>query len=702
MIFREKVDLSIEQSDLISRDLSWLQFNKRVLDQVKDKHKTIFERLKFLAITTSNLDEFFMVRIGSLYNYLDYNKQRLDYSGLREVDFRIKLLEEVQTFVDDQHDYFNNILTSLFQKNNFNICEINELTDPEQHKAHIYFKKTIFPMLTPMVSDLYHTFPLVMNHHLTFGIVTNDIRDGKDKKKLSFVMIPQNIPRFFEIERINEIIFVPIESVIRKNIKRLFRNVEISSVNLFRISRNGDHTIEESEDIETGFIEEIKRNLKKRKTGRVVRMEIETNTSKWMIRNLKIRWDIDQNNIFESIKLIDYTGLLQIINHSAFKYKMPKSRLPVTPVTLRNNDIENIFYRVKKNDILLHHPFNSIDYLLELLESAAIDPNVLSIKITIYRLAKNSRISNALLKAIENGKHVSVLFELKARFDEENNIREAKKLQQAGCFVIHGVGTLKTHTKLCLIVRKEGDKVTRFVHMASGNYNEFTSKLYTDLGLMTTKDTYAQDVAEFFNAITGHSKPSRYNLLLTAPNEMRNKLITLIREEAENAKKGLPSGVAIKVNSLQDDKIIKALYKASQAGVKIQLIIRGICCLRPGRKGLSENIEVRSLVGNYLEHSRIYYFHNNNDPILYGGSADIMVRSFDRRIESLFQIVDEKCRKEVINILQYNLKDNINSYIMNEDGTYSKIQSNGKSFNSHLEFYKVTGDIIEKATIFGN
>jgi polyphosphate kinase len=342
-----------------------------------------------------------------------------------------------------------------------------------------------------------------------------------------------------------------------------------------------------------------------------------------------------------------------------------------------------------------------MDALLELLEKSAEDPKVLSIKLTVYRLAKESRVSAALLKAAENGKHVSVLFEVKARFDEENNLKEAKKLEKAGCFVIYGIKDVKTHTKLLLIVRKEGEKVTRYVHMASGNYNETTSRLYTDWGIMTTNEIYAHDVSEFFNAITGHSQPRIYQYLLTAPKDMRHQLIELIQKEADNAREGLPSGIIIKLNSLQDKDTIKELYAASQAGVPIKLIIRGICSLRPGRPELSENIEVYSIVGEYLEHSRIYYFHNNGDPKIFGGSADVMVRSFDRRIESLFMVVDPFLKKEIMAILDYNLKDNVNSYVMKEDGSYEiKLSDGDPKFNLHKAFFDLTREEVENVKLF--
>jgi polyphosphate kinase len=418
---------------------------------------------------------------------------------------------------------------------------------------------------------------------------------------------------------------------------------------------------------------------------------------------LKERWDVDNDNIFVTNNLLDYTSLWQIINHPDFKDRTPITPQQVPPLFFpKEGRNVGIFDILKKQDILLHHPFNSMEPVLRMLEEAATDPYVLSIKLTIYRLAKNSRIIDALLKAAENGKYVSVLFEVKARFDEENNIRQAQRLQKAGCFVIYGLGSYKTHTKLCLIVRKEEDKVTRFVHLASGNYNEETSKIYTDIGLLSSKEVYANDVSEFFNVITGHSKPDHYEYLITSPRDMRNQLIAMIRQEAENARNGLPSGIVLKINSLEDQSSIEELYKASQAGVPIKLIVRGICCLRPGRKGLSENISVKSIVGDFLEHTRLYYFNNAGSPKVYGGSADMMNRSFDRRLESLFLLIDENLMRQVITILHYNLADNVNSYDMTEDGSYVKYQihEGEEETNIHRMFYQFTEDELIRGCLF--
>ncbi|MCG8475194.1 MAG: polyphosphate kinase 1 [Cytophagales bacterium] len=705
--FETLINKKIEASHLISRDLSWIRFNERVLDQARNAERSLIDRLKFLAITGSNLDEFFMVRVGSLYNYLDYGKTRTDYSELDEFEFKQKLFEEVKLFTQEQHSLYENALLPLFSENGISIeRELSSLQPKEIEEIKTYFKQVVYPMLTPMVYDDYHTFPVLTNKVLIFGVVTKDEQNKKNDKKLSLVQIPQNLSRFYVIERKEQIIFVPIDVIIRRYIHKLFRNIDILSISLFRITRNGDFTLEESEDIDINFLEELRLKLKSRKTGRVVRVEAEENIDELVYGIFKERWDIEDDNIFlvNSPCLLDYTRLWEIVNFPKLRFLQAKKDSPKRPISLPPiSDAKDLFEVLKKRDVLLHHPYNSFDLLTNFLEECADDPQVLSIKLTIYRLANNSKITKALLRAAENGKHVSVLFEVKARFDEENNMREAQKLQNAGCFVIYGISHLKTHTKLMLIVRKEpSSSVTRYVHMSSGNYNEDTAKLYTDFGILSTKETYANDVSEFFNVITGHSSPSYYKSLITAPKGMRKRLIQLIRTEAENAQKELPSGIIIKINSLQDRQLIEELYKASQTGVQVKLIVRGICCLRPERKGLSDNITVRSIVGNFLEHSRIYYFHNHGKPRVFGGSADVMVRSFDRRLESLFEVHDPLVKKEIMTMLKYNLKDNVNSYILHENGSFSPCQKQEgeEIFNIHKEFYRLTKKEVKDTVLF--
>ena len=628
-------------------------------------------------------------------------------------------MTSVHQFCQDQEAVFTEQLLPLFAENGLQLVTYDDLTKNEKAEAVSYFDRAIYPTLTPMLYDYTHTFPVLLAKVLIFGVVTRNtdatklqsqpLEDEEDNQRLSFVQIPANLPRFLSFEHDDTVLFLPIEEIIRHNIKKLYRNVDILSVNLFRITRNGDFTLEENDDDEVDFIDEVRQKIKNRRLGRVTRVEVEaslTNEAKtnspWMLNLLKKRWEIDDLNIFESSSLLDYSAFWQIISYPEFKDDMPRPHAPVPPMGIGREKTDDIFEIIRQRDLLLHHPYNNFEPVLQLLEQAAEDPSVLAIKVTLYRLAKRSRITEALLKAAENGKHVSVLFEVKARFDEENNIREAQRLQKAGCFVIYGISRFKTHTKLLLVVRNEGSRVVRYAHMATGNYNEDTSKLYTDIGLLTTNEVYTHDISEFFNVITGHSLPNEYQNLITAPRDMRDQLVRLIRMEAENAQHGLPSGICIKVNSLEDKIVIDELYKASQAGVPIRLIVRGICCLRPHRAGLSEHITVRSIVGDFLEHTRIYYFHNNGDAKVYGGSADVMVRSFDRRIESLFFLADPRVKQQTVLILKYNLLDNVNAYELKEDGDFQKcdVPAGSEPFNMHQRFFDVTEKDAMKARLF--
>tara|TARA_B100001758_G_scaffold90874_1_gene77537 strand:+ start:1455 stop:3545 length:2091 start_codon:yes stop_codon:yes gene_type:complete len=690
----------IDNSNLISRDLSWLNFNHRVLDLVKNSKRSILDRLKFLSIVASNFDEFFEVRVGSLYNYIDNKKKRIDYSGMREDPFREYLLNESKKFYKDFNNHFSEKLVSDLKKEKIIIGDVEILDEEGRKKIKKYFKKTIFPMLTPMVFDNLHSFPILMNKVLIFGVVTKS-NDSSNKKKISFIQIPVNLPRYFEYKIGDNICFIPIEKIIEKYIHKFFRSVVIKSVSLFRIIRNGDFTLEESEDIETNFLEELKQKLKDRKFSRVVRIEISNTFDKYLLESLKERFNIDDFNIMRSSSdaIMDLTSLNQIIEFNEFSDLLPLYPSPVDPIDIEANLDKSIFELLSEKDVFLHHPYNSFDPVIKFLNEAADDPNVLSIKITLYRTAKNSRVIDALLKAAENGKHVSVLFEVKARFDEENNLKNGYKLERAGCYVIYGIGSLKTHTKLLLIVRREGKKVKNYAHMGTGNYNETTSRLYTDISLMTSNQKYTKDALEFFNVITGHSVPDDYENLITAPIYMRNKIIELIEGEIKNSKAGKEAKICIKINSLQDKDVINKLYDASNSGVKICLIVRGICCLRPARKDLSQNIEVISIVGDYLEHSRLYYFHNSGDPVIYSGSADVMIRSFKRRIESLFKINEDQIKKQAITILNYNLRDNCNSYILQEDGSYIKKESDDNHFDIFKEFYNMNSNKVEGSII---
>lgn len=691
MALSEQEKQILTSSDFLSRDLSWVQFNWRVLAQAKKERRTILEKLKFLAITASNLDEFMMIRVGSLYKYLDYGRPRSDYSGLEVEPFKFELLHQINLLRTEQDRYFHSELLPTFKNSGFEILKIADLSPSQKQKVETYFSKTIYPMLTPMSYDNMRAFPMLMNKVLVFGVQTVDEMED-DGLRLSFVQLPQNLDRFFELVSENgNTLFIPIEEIVREKINELFKNVEIKSTGLFRITRNGDFDYDDYDDSEEDFVEEIQKKLNIRKRGRVVRLEIEPGFPASVTNLLISKFSIGTENVFDNCGMLDYSSLWQIVGNKALSTLLPEPIKPVFPI-IENEDLkkEGILSYLKTHDILLHHPYNDIENVLELLEESANDPDVLAIKITIYRLAKKSRVTKALLKAAENGKHVSVLFEVKARFDEENNILEGRRLEKAGCFVIYGVEKVKTHTKLMMVVRKEGNGIRRYVHMSSGNYNEVTAKIYTDTSYLTSNRAYGNDVAEFFNVITGHSKPYRYNKLITTPGDLRMSLIRRIKKEASNARNGIPAIIIFKINSLEDTQVISELYKASQAGVKIKIIVRGMCCLRPGRVGLSENIVVKSIIGDFLEHSRIYYFHNDGDPKVYGGSADVMVRSFDRRIESLF-LVEGFIRQQMINILDYSLRDTMNSFVLKEDGSFISQDKKVKNqFNIHLEFFSLT------------
>jgi polyphosphate kinase len=696
----QKSNETIAKAKFISRDLSWLKFDERVLDQARDSSKSLFDRLKFLAITASNLDEFFTIRMGSLYNYIDLGKERTDYSGLREVPFKQAIIDQAQEFTQEKHRLFMEEILPLFPENGLLLACLDDLEEDEKEEVATYFQRTIYPMLTPMVFDHTHTFPSLLAKTLIFGVVTLGVSDKKKtrnekEQKISFVQIPLNLNRFYVIEREDKVLFLPIEEIIRHHLQILYRNVEIESTTLFRITRNGDFDLVEHEDSDTDFVDEVKKKIKDRRLGRVTRVEVEKFHSEFLLTEMLKRWNLEKADIFVKNSILDFTSFWQILKYPEFKSHQAVNPSVVPALGLKSIVIDDIFDTIKRGDILLHHPYNNFEPVIQLIEQAADDPKVLAIKITLYRISKNSRIASALLRAAEQGKHVSVLFEVKARFDEENNIKEATRLQKAGCFVIYGIPGLKTHTKLLQVIRNEGSHVVSYAHLSSGNYNEDTAKLYTDIGLLTTDSRITQDISEFFNVITGHSMPTHYEHLITAPRDMRNRLIEMIQNEVKNHQAGLPAGICWKINSLQDLKTMDALYKASQAGLPVLLIVRGICCLRPQRKGLSENIFIKSIVGEYLEHTRLYYFHNAGDAKIYGGSADVMVRSFDRRIESLFEMVNTRAKNLAITILDWNLRDTKNSYEMQEDGTYWKIESD-EPFDIHTKFYEIKEeDLVE-------
>ncbi|MEL6606874.1 MAG: polyphosphate kinase 1 [Bacteroidota bacterium] len=679
----------------LSRDLSWLAFNERVLDQATSTEKTLAERLRFLAISAAHLDEFFMIRVGRLYNYLDYNRTWTNQLGLEARSFLHRLLQEARAIFLKQHKLFLGQLYPALETRHLTIVQdLTTLSRSAEQQLRTYFEQTLLPVLSPKVVGGRQAFPALPHSTLIWGIATRLITREKPTKQLSFVQILRHLPRFYRLHQDN--ILVPVEAIIRQYLPLLFPHSVMGVPTLFRITRNGNFSWDESDDIEANFVEELKRKLKRRKQGRVVRLELAGPYDPWLVERLQRRWTLGPDNLLHvpASSLPDLSGLQALEQPSSIK-----PHLPVPPLVKPAQG--NLPEVLKHQDILLHYPYNSMDTLLDLLNQAAEDPQVTTMKITIYRLAPQSAVVTALLKAAAQGKQVVVVMEIKARFDEEHNIREAQKLEEAGCQVIYGVNKLKTHAKMLMIVREEEGEVTRYVHLATGNYNEETARGYADVSLLTTEEGYAHDVAAFFDVLTGYTGTPTYTHLITSPLDMRAQLTGLIQQEVQNARQGLPAGIVIKVNALEDEAIIEELYKASAAGVPIRLIVRGVCCLIPQKPGLSDNITVRSIVGNFLEHSRLFYFHQQGTPKVYAGSADMMVRSFDKRIEALFILKNPVLQQQVIHILACNLKDNVNSYLMQADGTYSKkIPGDEPLFNMHESFFNVNRDEMMKAKLF--
>lgn len=664
----------------INRELSWLKFNGRCLSEAMDDSNLFFERIKFLSITASNLDEFFMVRVASLKDMVHAGYDKCDIAGLSPKQQLELLDKDLHKFVDKQYKAYSELMSPLFRANNIRLIERHEeLTKEEAEFADRYFEENVYPVLTPMAVDSSRPFPLIKNKSLNIGALLSKKQDSKLKSKnkdvdFATVQVPSVLPRLVEIKRDDRgVTIIRLEEIIEKNISKLFLNYDVVCSAPYRIMRNADLTIEEEEAED--LLKEIEKQIKKRQWGETIRLETQIDVDKKLLKMLKTELNVSNEEIYLIDGPIDLTFLMKMYSLQGFDNLRKKSNPPQDVPELLPG--KNIFDRIKKQDVLLHHPYQSFDPVVKFIEQAANDDNVLAIKQTLYRVSGNSPIIKALTQAAENGKQVSVLVELKARFDEENNIVWAKMLEKAGCHVIYGLVGLKTHSKITLVVRREEDGIRRYVHLGTGNYNDATAKLYTDLGLMTSSRAIGEDATAVFNMLSGYSEPACWRKLSLAPLWLKKKLIKLISREIDNAKNNRSAHIIAKMNSLCDPDIIAALYEASSAGVKIDLLVRGICCLRPGIKGISENINVRSIVGDYLEHSRIFYFENDANPDVFLSSADWMPRNLDRRVEIMFPIEDEKLKEKVIHILDIQFKDNVKAHILKSNGNYEKITVKG-------------------------
>ena len=668
-----------------NRELSWLAFNKRVLSEAKDNHLPLMERLKFLSITASNLDEFFMVRVASLKDQVNAGYTKKDIAGMTSKEQIDAILKETHKFTTAQYNTYNRSFLPSLKKNGLKIVtEFEKLTEEQADYVDNYFQKEVFPVLTPMAVDSSRPFPLIRNRSLNIGAL---LMDKKKKGTIDFatVQVPSVLPRVVTIptDGDNCTTVILLEQIIEKNIQKLFLNYRVLCQAPFRVMRNADLSIDEDEAAD--LLIEIEKQLKKRQWGEAIRLEVEDNIDKRLLKTLRKEFNLSEDAIFKINGPLDLTFLMKVYDIEGFDHLKEPKYIPQQPKMLDAS--RDLFEQIREHDILLHHPYETFDPVVNFVKKAASDPNVLAIKQTLYRVSSHSPIIASLAQAAENGKQVSVLVELKARFDEENNIVWAKKLEKAGCHVIYGLVGLKTHSKITLVVRKEEDEIRRYVHLGTVNYNDSTAKLYTDMGMFTSKTRYGEDATAVFNMLSGYSEPLVWNKLSLAPLWLRGKFLSLIEREKEHAKNGRPARIIAKMNSLCDPGIIEALYDASEAGVEIDLIVRGICCLRAGIKGLSEHIRVRSIVGTFLEHSRIFYFENNGNAEYYMGSADWMPRNLDKRVEILFPVEDPILQEEIYHILHMQLSDTKKAHLLMPDGHYVKVDQRGKTpLNSQLYF----------------
>lgn len=669
-----------------NRELSWLDFNYRVLQEAQDKNNPLLEQLNFISIFSSNLDEFFMVRVAGLQDQvkMGYDKPE-NKAQLTPKQQLVQIKLKNKEIVDLQYKRYNELIDDLKQYQ-VEIIKPEQLPDDLLPQLESEFKYGILPTLTPLGIDAYHPFPKLNNKSLNIFV---DI-DTEDDINSAIVQIPSLISRFYSFNKGDKQYIILIEDIITYFINDLFSGYTVLNTFTFRITRNADLTIHE--DGAEDLLIEIERFLKERKRGTAVRLEVDGRQAThedivWIINQL----DVHDNDVYFVDGPLDLTMLTDLVDHLSNKLKYLKYNkyVPQIPQSLGNH---NIFDLSLKRDIFFHHPYESFEPIVDFIREAAEDPNTIAIKQTLYRVSKDSPIINSLKNAAENGKQVTVLVELKARFDEENNVHWAKMLEDAGCHVIYGMTHLKTHSKIALVVRRMNNKLTSFIHLGTGNYNDKTANIYTDMGLITTNAEIAEDAINFFNYLSGYSVKPEYNKLIVAPFDIRDVFLARIDNEIKSHRENGNGKIIMKMNSLTDKDIILKLFEASCAGVKVQLIIRGICCLKPGVPGISENIEVVSIVGRFLEHSRIYHFHNNGDDIIYLSSADAMTRNMIKRVEILFPVEDKNIAKRLLDYMNLQLSDNQKGRYQDELGQYHYIENNLSPLNSQAFLMKEAMD----------
>jgi len=690
----------------VNRELSWLEFNERVLEEAQDKTNPIMERLKFLAISTSNLDEFFMVRVSSL---LRNESTTPDPSGMTPKEQLAAISKRVHEMVQKQYSCFTRSLVPAMEKENIRFLAYAQLNSTQRAQVDTYFNKVLYQVLTPMAIDQSRPFPTINNRTVNIFVElapdkeASTVRtvewDAKELRwriiekitkgpKYAVVQVPTVVPRIVPVatDEPSARHYILLENILLEHIGKLFMGHTVTRTALLRVTRSSDLEIDE-EEIED-LLDEVTRSIRGRRWGDPVRIEMTKGISKPAMRLLEKSLGFTEDKIYEIKGPLDFTAWMGFSMSGEFA-NLQFEPAPPRPVPEFINK-KSMFDVIRKGDVLVHHPYMSFDCVVRFVREAAADPNVLAIKQTLYRVSGQSPIINALIQAAENGKQVTVLVELKARFDEENNVNWAKLLEKSGVHVVYGLTGLKTHCKVCLVVRREKkDIIRRYMHLGTGNYNEATAKIYTDIGLFTCSEAFGQDASVLFNVLTGYAKATDWQKFAVAPMTLRSTFEHLIEQETQNAQEGKPAAITAKMNSLSDVAIIQLLYRASQAGVKIRLLVRGICCLKPGIPGVSENITVSSIVGRYLEHSRIFIFENAGNPKVFLASADWMGRNLNRRIEVMFPIEDGALKQELTTLMEISLSDNVKRRISKPDGTYYRPSHRGRaSVQSQMAYHK--------------
>ena len=675
-----KLDLT-KPEYFYNRELSWLKFNLRVLKEAMGKETPLLERLKFIAISASNLDEFFMVRVAGLWSNFDSGVEKRDASGMSVHEQLVAISQAAHEQVRTQTKSLIALMAEM-DAVKLHFRRVKDLSELGKDWLEEYYREVVFPVLTPMAVDASRPFPFLANKTLNLAV---ELIKADGEHSMGLIQVPSVLDRIVEVEPEGKRTFVFLEDIIASHCHDLFKGCHILDMVSFRVTRDSDLDLEEDDSVD--LMKEVEESLRKRKRGAAVRLEIFKTNNNRIKKFLEENLDVTEMEVYEINGPLDPTCFFKFIGMKGMLPWLYEPFVPQRPLELP--DDSDLFAAIRENDILLHHPYESFDPVVKLVSDAADDPQVLAIKQTLYRVSGNSPIVAALARAAENGKQVTVLVELKARFDEENNILWARRLEKAGCHVIYGLVGLKTHAKIILIVRKEDNGIRRYLHLGTGNYNDSTAKLYTDLGLMTANDEFGSDASAFFNLLSGYSEPPVWNKLVMAPLGLREKIYALIDNEIAMVRAGREGHIIAKMNSLIDQPVIQKLYEASAAGVHIDLIVRGICGLRTGIEGISDNITVRSIVGRQLEHSRIFWFANGGEEQLYLSSADWMPRNLNDRVELFFPVETEEHIHRIKALLDLYLRDNVGAHMMQSNGTYRRVRNKLEPVSAQSTLYEM-------------